>query len=366
MRRVLQCHYGMNCGGIETMIMNIYRNIDKEKLQFDFLLNSRDNFYESEILSLGGKIYYLPSRKDNILNYRRNFDVFFDNYHEYEIIHQHVGSLANITALEAAKHNDIPVRIIHGHSTSVNSLPHKLLNQINRTRLRGIANYYFACSGDAGKYIYNRKIRQSNNYRIIKNGIDTALFGYNPDIRNEMKKKYRLENKFVIGIVGQMREEKNHAFFLHVFKNFLKRNKNGFLFFIGDGPCCEKLKLLSVELGITKSIYFAGIKKNVYKYLNLFDVFVLPSKYEGLSMALIEAQTNGLYCIASDQVPREANVTNHVKFLSLSNESNIWEQELNLAMGFSERQNAIELVKNAGYDILNTSKKMEEFYLTCI
>lgn len=362
--RILHVLGTLNRGGAETMVMNLYRNINRSKIQFDFVKHTTEKCdYDEEIYKLGGRIFSISRYKGkNHFIYKKEWQKLFTDNHDYKIIHGHMRSTAAIYLKIAKKYGLIT--IAHSHSTaSRGNRIQILIKNIMQYPIRYIADYLFACSNEAGKWLFGKKAVKKNNYRILKNAIDIKKFSYNNDIRNEIRKKLNIENKFVIGHVGSFTYPKNHKFLINVFQQVVRKNKNAMLLLIGDGEKRKSIEKQIYELGIQDNVILTGVISNVNDYMQAMDVFVFPSKYEGLGLVIIEAQAAGLQCIVSDSIPEEVYITEYVHQVGLRDLHKKWINEIfkyNICYG---RKNTYENIKRNGYDICCMSKKLEKFYL---
>lgn len=356
--KVLQIIRHMNAGGAETLIMNLYRNIDKSKVQFDFLVFG-EGIFDKEITELGGKIYYMKYLTDiGPYLYKKNLIKFFKEHNEYKIIHSHIDQVSGII-VEAAKKAGVPIRISHSHSTNnSNNWIVKIYKKILQKKIKKYANYFFACSEKAANWLFEEK---SKSAYIINNGINVEKFLFSKDKREIIRKEFGIAPETtVIGHVGSLISVKNHSFLLEVFKEYLKYNENSVLLLVGDGNLKEELKQQAHSLNIEKKIYFAGVRFDVEKFYSAFDVFVFPSLYEGISTALIEAQTNGLPIYTSDKVDVNTDVTNTINFLSVENGVSFWAESI--IKNKAKRNDNLQLIRDSGFDIKDIAKKLQQIY----
>ncbi len=357
--KILHVLREMELGGIQSLIMNIYKNIDKEKVQFDFLVNSK-GFYDKEITELGGNLYYMPHiNQIGPLQYSKKLKNFLKEHREYKIIHTHFSHLSGLIVKIAYK-SKIPVIIAHGHT---NSIYDKGIRKIYKNHLRkNISKYatdFLACSKAAADYLFGNK---SNYAVILKNGIEIEKYKFNNNIRKEVRKELNIENNcIVIGHIGRMDKIKNQIFLIKLIQVFLTQNINCKLLLIGDGPLKKEIEFEIEKNNLNSCVLLLGGKNDVEKYYNAMDYFVFPSLYEGLGISLIEAQANGLPCFASTNVPREANITNEVKYLSLNDSPEHW---ANMILNCPKKRynKSAEIIKK-GYDIKTVAKYLEKFYL---
>lgn len=344
--------------GVMSVIMNFYRNIDREKIQFDFLcFDSEKDNYEEEIKKLGGNIFYVSKKYNkNPFKIKQELLRFFSN-HEYSIIHYHTISIWNI-ALKISKRFGIQNRIAHSHATSYSeSKIGSIRNKIFSKNLTKNANYFFACSTEAGELLF-----KNEKFKLINNAIDLERYSYNLSIRNEYRIKLGLTDYFVIGHVGRFAEQKNHAYLLDIFTEYKLKNSQTKLLLIGEGPLKESIEHKANRLGIFEDIIFIGFNNEVEKYYQAMDLFILPSLYEGLPVSGIEAQASGLPCIFSDTISEEVAIAN-VYFIDIK------EKALKNIMPIVDVENKYirtkndEKIKEKNYDIHLETLKLEKLYL---
>jgi len=362
--RILHVIGIMNRGGAESMIMSLYRNIDRKKIQFDFVENSNEPAaFDKEIYSMGGLIYRCPHyHGKNHSAYIKWWEDFFKAHHaEYTIVHGHLGSTAAIYLNIARKYNIFT--IAHSHNTAGRSL-RDIIYQIYAYPTRHIADYFFACSLDAGVSRYGRRIcLKSKRFHVLNNAIETNKFKYDPVIRNEVRKKYHLESRKVIGHVGRFVTQKNHGFLIDIFKKVNDMDKDTILLLVGDGELRKDIEEKIKQLGLQNAVIFTGVQNDVAKFYQAMDLFLFPSLYEGLGIVAVEAQCTGLRCIISDKVSSECIVTDSlVVVCSLKDKAEIWAKNILKTIDY-ERIDCSEQVKRHGYDIRQTSEWLTNFYL---
>ena len=364
MIRILHSVSNMDRAGIETMLMNYYRHIDRDKVQFDFLCNkSKPGAYDDEIRKMGGRIFRSPGLNPlKWFEYQKMVKKLLIENPEIRVVHSHNGAFS-LQAQIAAKKCNIKNRIVHVHGTKIDfnlKLPLKLLY---KTQLKRFANNYWGCGLEAIKYYFGSKVVKDNNYKIIRNAIDVEKFTYEEKKRKELRKKYNLEGKVVIGNVARFMKQKNHTFTLDLFKVILSKQKDAVLVLIGDGELLDSMKQKAKELEIDKSVIFLGNINNVNELYQLMDIFLLPSLFEGLPVVGIEAQAAGLKCIMSDTITKEVAITNNVKFLNLKSDSlEKWADEIISSFEYN-RKNTKQDIINAGYSIHDEARKLQEIYL---
>ena len=313
--------FGMtdNPGGMESCVMNYYRNIDWSDVQFDFLCNWENMVYADEVTAKGSKIYTIPQKSKDYKAYKKALDDFFKAHKgEYDVFWYNTCTLTNIDYLVYAKKYGIKKRIIHAHNSgNETSKLRGIFHYLNKTRLSQYATDYWSCSMAASEYFYNENIINSPKHHIINNAIQTKDYAFNEAVRNEIRKEYKLEDKYVIGHVGRFQYQKNHEFLVDVFNEYLKLDNNVVLMLIGQGEGEEAIRQKVADLGMTENVMFMGVRSDVNKLLQAMDIFVLPSHFEGLPLVLVEAQTAGLPCYASkDVITKESDVTGNIELRS--------------------------------------------------
>ena len=361
--KVLHVLGRLNYGGIETLIINIFKRIDRTKVQFDFVVHTDDKGnLEDEVIRLGGKIFRVSRyRGTNHYRYINEWKILFEN-NSYDIVHCHIRSTA-MFVLQIAKQFGI-VTIAHSHNTSSGKGILGTVKRLYQLPVRYIADYFFACSLSAGIWEFGKKVCNGNKFYVLKNAIDLDKFTYNEETRNEIRKTYNLDNKFVIGNVGRLVPQKNQIRLLSIFKEVLKLQKNSFLLIIGSGSLRNDLKRKCKKLEISNNVLFVGASSCVNKYLQSMDVFLFPSLYEGLGIVTIEAQANGLPCIVSDAIPSEAFVTDMIEAVPLSKNDEFWAKKiLSYKRDYSKISNMYATISKQGYDIAVTTKWIQNFYL---
>ena len=355
MVRVLQCVNNMHRAGLETMLMNYYRSIDKTCVQFDFLTHRPfRSDYDDEIESLGGKIYYAPRLMPQ--NYRAYFAYmkeFFSEHPEYRIVHSHIDSMSYLPLL-AAKKAGVPVRIAHSHSTGIDLDLKYPLKQYFRHQLTKVTTHNFACGEKAGEFLFRGK-----EFTVIPNAVDSASSYYDETVRTCKREELGIFDKLVIGHVGRMTYPKNHEFLLRLFAEISKLRSNAVLLLIGTGEKEDKLKKMTAELGIDQSVMFLGNRGDVNELYQAMDIFVLPSHFEGIPLVGVEAQFAGLPCLFSDGVPKELCFSDTCRFRSLSEPMSVWVDDV-FELTSNSNRNAI--IASSPYDIKNAVGELQSRY----
>ena len=366
MIRVLHVIGAMDRGGAETMIMNLYRTIDREQVQFDFLVHEqRECDYDQEIYELGGKIHRLPRMNGlNCFAYRRLCREFFARNREHPIVHGHIGSSAAIYLSEAKKAGR--VAIAHSHAQSFLTGIQKIGFDLFSRPTRNVADWFFGCSYEAGRDRFGEQVVQSDHFFVLDNGIDVERYRCDEAMHARAKRTFGFEGVPVVGHVGRLAPEKNHAFLFEVFALLLKRVPNAVLLLVGRGPLEDTLRERASELGIADSVRFMGIRTDVPDLLSAMDVFVLPSTKEGLPLAAIESQAAGLPTLMSTGVPERAVVSDKGIRLSCEQGASIWADRIAEALGEAariSRCDCVEQVRAHGFDVVETARRLQSFYL---
>lgn len=356
--RILHIVQKMEAGGTQAFLMNLYRNIDRDKIQFDFLVEYEEKeFYDDEIISLGGKIYYTNFRKTlNVIKFKKTLSNILKEHPEYKIVHIHATAIGKICT-DVAKKCGVKTIIAHTHNNSAvkdwKYYPKILLRKLYT---KGPTDF-FACSEDAGIYTFKNK-----KFTVVYNAIDIDKFLFKQEIREEFRKELNIEDKFVIGNIGRLHEQKNQSFLIDVFYEIQKRKDNAILLIIGKGPLENELKEKVSNLGIDNKVYFLGNRKDIERIYQGMDAFVLPSLFEGLGIVAIEAQVSGLPVIASTGVAKEANITNNIRNIDLSEPIDVWIEAI-CKTKVNNRKSIEDIVRKSKFNIKNNVKFLQEFYL---
>ena len=368
MKRVLVFGMTENPGGVESFLMNYYRHINREKIQFDFLCNSYEPVaYEDELIEMGGRTFHITSRRKNrALFYKELDELFSAHSEEWSAIWVNVCSLANIDYLKIAKKYGIKKRIIHSHnSENMDNFVRGVLHTANRHTIEKYATDFWACSEDAAKWFYNSRIMKKAI--VIRNAIDVQKFLFNSENRKEIRSQINAtEGEIIIGNVGRLHFQKNQTFAIEVFNEFLKKRPDSRLILIGQGEDRENLMKKCAALGISEKVMFAGIQSNVEKWLSAFDLFLFPSLFEGLSVVALEAQANGVTVLASEGViPKEVKMNENFEFFSLDKSAEEWSGILETMTGYPRpnRDTVCESFHRRGFDIEEEVKKLEQLLL---
>lgn len=358
--RVLQVVTKMDRGGLETFIMNLYREIDRNRIQFDFLLHRKEpGAFDEEIKDLGGNLYYVP--RSNPLNpgYFHSLCYFF-KHHQYLIVHSHIDCMSALP-LAAARKNGVPVRIAHSHSSRQDKDYKYVLKSICKRRIRYEATCMFACGVRAGKWMFG-----TDDFVVINNAIDAARYRYDPSARTKTRRELGIPNNaFVIGHVGRFSPVKNHIFVVQVFMELLNRLPGAILLLVGDGETRNDVEQSVEALGIQDSVIFAGVRADVSNMLQSMDVLLMPSLYEGLPLSLVEAQAAGLPCVISSSIPTDCDFQgSYIRRVSLEENIEVWTGEVVNALNcIRSREDGVHVVETAGFDIRQEARRLELIYM---
>jgi glycosyltransferase involved in cell wall biosynthesis len=370
--RVLQVFTTMGRGGAEAMIMNYYRHIDREKIQFDFLVHRQERAaFEDEIEALGGKIYRLPAINPLFPKpYYKTFRHFLKLHSEYKIIHSHLNTFSYFP-LKIAEEFQIPTRIAHAHiamdpiSTkntfkSIDNILEAVKKGIKlrvKKKIKTHSTHLFSCGIKAGNWLFGAQ----SEFFVMNNAIDSSSFKYNPDKDKALKKQFGLEKKVVLGHIGRFTHQKNHEFLIEIMVEVLRQDPNYELVLIGDGPLQNKIKEQAKKLNIINHIQFLGLRTNISELLQMIDVFVFPSFYEGLPVTLIEAQAAGLKIMASDTITTEVKLTENIEFLPLKKSAKFWAESI-LNEQILQKEDTTNKIIAGKYDIVANADEIEKFY----
>lgn len=367
--RVLQIVGRMDRGGIENFVMNIYRNIDREKVQFDFLCHyGREAAFNDEIRAMGGRIYEMPAIRDEthvyywkLFEYIGALNKFFKEHKEYKIIHGQMTNTASIY-MPIAKKYGVTTRIAHSHNSHGKVGMLGVVTDILKKPVFKYATDLFACSEAAAKYFYPESYIKAGKVKVVPNAVDAGKFRFNPEKRKQVRLEFGIADKLVIGCVGRFRTEKNQAFLLGVLQEALKKEPNAVLLFAGDGPLEDDTKQKAAEMGIADKCVFLGMRSDIPDVMQAMDVLAMPSLFEGLPVTGIEAQASGLRVVASTGGPDEMNAIHLIDFLPLDDGEKKWAEKL-VSRAKEERTDTYDKIKDAGYDIHTTAPWLQDFYL---
>ena len=370
MIRVAQILGKMNGGGVEQVVMNYYRAIDREKVQFDFYLFKGSKLVPTEeIKALGGRIFVLPTFRHPARYVKVLRRLLQEN--RYDILHCHLSTLSYLPLL-AAKQAGVRVRILHNHSTSggAREWHRNLAKMLLKPLAKANATDYFACSELSSRWLYGSRAiaplseeeGAAKRVRIMPNAIDTEKYAFSEKKRREMRRELKIpESAQVFGHIGRFCPQKNQSFLIDIFKEIRKQCKNACLVMAGTGEDMELIQARAIAAGISDRVVFAGQRSDADKLYSAFDCFLLPSNYEGLPVVGVEAQCAGLPCLFSDKVTTEVKMTGTAQFLRLGNAAD-WACAALCCSGMRD-SDAAARISERGYDIHQAAKQLEEFYL---
>lgn len=350
-------------GGVESVVMNYYRHIDRNKIQFDFICdNDSTNIPYDEIKKLGGRIILVPPYQ-KVFEYQKELiKIFKEN--NYKIVHSHINTLS-IFPLRAAKKAGVPVRIAHSHSTTNKKEWKKnTLKQILKPFSKIYATNYMCCSELAGRWLFGNKEYDKGNVYLLNNAIDLDKFKYAEKVRKNKRKELNIsDDTIVIGHIGRFVEQKNHRFLIDIFDELHKQNNDSLLLLVGQGPLMEEIKEKVKNLGLKDSVKFLGQRNDINELYNAMDAFCLPSLYEGLPVVGVEAQASGLLCIFSNNMTKETKILESTVFMNLSNLSNEWANRILKLLKKHKKHNTKKDFSKYGFNIVEEVNKLEKYYL---
>lgn len=360
MIRVLQVLGSVSLGGAESRVMDIYRHMDRDKIQFDFLVTrGTQEYYNDEIKSMGGNIYYLPPfRIYNYFSYIKAVKAFFKEHSDYAAVHGHMTSTAAMY-LPIAKKCGIPLTIAHARSAGVDAGLKGRLTKLLRRNLYKRCDVMIACSDLAGTAVFGRARQDSGKVIFMPNAIDSEAFTPNSKVRDEIRGKYSVADRFVIGHVGRFHYAKNHEFLLQIFSEICKVRQDAVLMLVGDGPLHEDIERWAEALGIKDRVIMTGRQTPVDPYYQAFDCMLFPSRYEGMPGTIVEAQAAGINCLVSDTVTSQVKISDMVEFMSLDKSATEWAEAL---LDIAGRDTTVPDIKSTNYDVNNQIKFYEELY----
>ncbi|MGE7120750.1 glycosyltransferase family 1 protein [Peribacillus sp. NPDC046944] len=357
-KRILQVVTIMNRGGLETMLMNYYRKMDRSKIQFDFMVHRTEKgHYDEEILKLGGQIFHMPQIKPgNYRKYFKSLDQFFLKHPEFHIVHSHINENSSFV-LRSAKKIGIPIRIAHSHLSDLGmdfKFPFRIYA---RLLMKDSPNHYFACSEKAGKWLFGKN---TNDVIILNNAVNADEFSFNQITRNNVRSQLGIKDELVIGHVGRFNKQKNHNFLIDIFKSVNDKLPESILLLIGDGHLRSEIEKKVMNLGLSSKVKFLGVRDDIPDLMQAMDLFLFPSLFEGLPVVLVEGQAAGLRCVVSDTITKETDVTGRVHFVSLRSHQSEWANII-LSLNY-EHANTLNDLRENGYDAKYMAEWLSDYY----
>ena len=360
-KRVLIGGLTSETGGMESYILNLYRHIDRSRLQFDFVnhLSGEKIAFEDEIKRLGGRVFAVPMLRNGVKEHYEALDRLFKENRYEAVYYQANRKLKNADLLQCAKKYGVPKRILHSHNSkdAVESGLNKLRIRIAEKKVSDCLTDRFACSKEAGEWMFPGK-----SFKVVKNGVDLSVFDYDPAAREKIRNEHGAKGKKIYGTVGRLSAQKNPLYLTEIFAKLHENDADSVFWHIGGGELEDALRLRIKEWGLEDSYILLGRKGNVAEYLNAMDVLVLPSLYEGFPITLVEAQCSGLRCLVSDVITRSVDLTGNVRFFSLKESSDKWAKEA-AALSEYDRRSFAEVLRDKGYDEETIAKELEEYFL---
>lgn len=350
--------------GVSSVVINYYDHMEHDKIIFDFMVHEdTPAYFKEKLKSTGSIIYQMPELKTkNLLKYIKALNNFFKFHKEYKIVHGHIANAA-IFYLNAAKRYGVPVRIIHSHnSKGADNILKKVRNYLLNLPIKNLANNYLACSDKAAEFLYGKNFTINNNVFILNNAIDVKKYSFDINLRNELRKKMNIENAYVIGHVGRFCKQKNHIFLIDIFNLIYQYNSKAVLLLIGEGELETQIREKVHKLELEDSVFFMGIRNNVNELMQVMDIFVLPSLFEGLPVVGIEAQASGLPCIFSSAITKQADLTGDVSFIDISDNIEEWKDKIFELSKKNRTIGNIEKIKEAGFYINDQSIILSNYY----
>ncbi|KAA8997564.1 glycosyltransferase family 1 protein [Paenibacillus spiritus] len=359
--RILQVVTVMNRGGLETMLMNYYRRMDRTRIQFDFMVHRAERgHYDDEIEALGGVIYRMPPiRPGHYRSYFRQLDQFFKEHPSYRVVHSHINENSGFV-LRAARRAGISCRIAHSHISDQKldiKLPFRLYG---RMVMKGKPNAYFACSRNAGRWLFGANSDIQSKLVVMNNAVDLSDFAYSEGKRSEVRQEWKAEGRLVIGHVGRFDKQKNHDFLIDIFQQIHSLNPEALLVLAGTGQLEPSIRAKVERLGLSEHVRFLGVRKDISRLMQGMDVFLFPSLFEGLPVVLVEAQAAGLRCVVSDAITAECDLSGRIEFLSLKHPAEYWARTV--LSQTCEHADTAELLRGQGYDTKTMSEWLAGFY----
>lgn len=362
MQRILYvCTVPTDKSGIPTVIFNLLSAINQEGIEFGYVaINEPSDSYKEKLKELGVKLYIIPRKLSNPLKYVKDL---MHISKDYDIIHVHGNSATMVLEMVAAKLGGIKYRIAHCHNTKCSQ---RVIDFLARPLFYNLCNGRLACGIEAGKWLYRKR-----DFKVINNGIESQKFKFNPLMRDEVREHLGWEKNKIIGHIGNFVSQKNHEFLIRVFHEYTKQNPDARLLLLGDGPLKQDVESQINDLKLTDKVLLVGSVDNPQEYLNAMDLVVMPSRFEGLPLTLVEEQANGLQGLVADTITQDANISGNLKFLPLSSSEEIWTETLRemLRVPYDRSvlsRKAISDITKQEYDIVQVGENLIEYYASLV
>lgn len=369
MIKVLVSGLTADYGGIETFILNIMKNIDNTIFSFDFILNKgKEATFANKVKNRGGIIHYVTPWGKNPLRHKKDLITIFEN-NSYDYVWINTSSATIISLAEVTKRYSKSKLIVHSHGTNFETGTFlkrqivRFLHNINKKKLIKLCDYQFACSIEAGHWLFGDEHIKVKETHIIKNAIESDKYIFSRPIRNELRKQLSVSGDLVLIHVGRMTKVKNHEFLIKIFNEIQNKKKNSRLLLVGDGELESDLRTMVSAIGLSEKVCFLGKRDDVPALLQAADIMILPSISEGLPLTVIEAQAAGLVSFVSDVVSPEANITNLVRFMSIDNPASFWAKVILEYDSNYIREDLSEKIVGSGFDVVKNTKIVEELLI---
>lgn len=343
--------------GIPNVIFNLLDGFDKSGMDLGYVsINEPSEYYKGQLRNLGVELFVVPRKLVSPLSYIRQLSRIAEGY---DIMHVHGNSATMVLEMIAAKLGGVKLRIAHSHNTSCKM---KLIDTLMRPLFYKLCNIRMACGTEAGKWLYGKR-----DFIVLNNGIDSDRYKYNTHIRHKIRQNLKIDNKIIIGNIGNFVEQKNHRFLIDIFKEIAKIQPDAILLLLGTGPLQTEIETRAKNYGISDKIIFAGSVDNPHDFMSAMDIIVMPSLFEGFPLTLVEEQANGLSILASDSITKDTNLTGNVHFISLFDTPEKWAQKAlnileNSIHSETVSKKSIDLIRGEGYDIINIASDLKNLY----
>ena len=368
--RVLHILDELNTGGAERIVVNYFQNVNRELFQWDFVITQyadikKRGMLEDTVEKLGGHIYRVPrKRKNYIKNITETAKIIKNG--NYDIVHSHLDELSALY-LFAAKKYKVPVRICHSHLAGAQrGRGVEIVCKISHPIMQKYTTDKFACGIEAGKALWGNNAMENGEVYIMRNAIKTDKFHFDDEIRKKKRLELNVGENTVYGTVGRLSYQKNSAFLIPIFTEIKKNNPHSVLAVVGEGELRAEMESMVKNAKLEDSVYFLGGREDVNELMMAMDVFLLPSRFEGLPIVMVEAQCTGLTCLVSNQVTKEIKINPNVEYMSISESPGFWAKRCLSIYQLDNRESATKGIIEAGYEISNAAKELERYYLSAL